>query len=122
LLAVVIGVFAGILIRASKVKQLASSISMVSNYAALGQNGAKGPIKSVLFGNGIFFPVQVLLRRSSPGRRVHPESGTTLAGEPDGLIAEAAVYDQWSIGSFMALGMPGDAITAVMWQTPCTAA
>ncbi len=131
LLAVVIGVFAlsEVLIRASKSASTASSFIGFNGIElptwAEWRGRKKGLIKSVLIGNGIgilpgtgaataAFISYAEAQRSSRNRDNFGK------GEPDGLIASEAANNAVTGGALvptMALGIPGDAITAVMLAT-----
>ena len=131
LLAVVIGVFAlsEVLIRASKSAETATSL--------IGFNGIelprwtewhgrkKGLVKSVLIGNGIgILPgtgaATAAFISYAEAQRSTRNRDNFGKGEPDGLIASEAANNAVTGGALvptMALGIPGDAITAVMLAT-----
>ena len=131
LLAVVIGVFAlsEVLIRASALPDGESKIVKFSGVVlpklSEWSGRVKGLVKSVVIGNviGILpgtgaataaFISYAEARRSAPTRENFGK------GEPDGLIASEAANNAVTGGALvptMALGIPGDAITAVMLAT-----
>ena len=131
LLAVVIGVFAlsEVLIRAAArpdgTRALVDFDGIVLPTLAEWKGRVKGLVKSVLIGNGIgvlpgtgaataAFISYAEARRSAPTRAHFGK------GEPDGLIASEAANNAVTGGALvptMALGIPGDAITAVMLAT-----
>lgn len=131
LLAVVIGVFAlsEVLTRAAAVLEEEPSLvdfaGMVLPRRAEWKGRLKGLGKSVMIGNGIgilpgtgaataAFISYAEARRSSPRRENFGK------GEPDGLIASESANNAVTGGALvptMALGIPGDAITAVMLAT-----
>lgn len=131
LLAVVIGVFAlsEVFIRASQkvseVSELVSFKGVVLPKLAEWQGRTKNLVKSVLIGNVIgvlpgtgaataAFISYAEGRRSSPNREGYGK------GEPDGIVSSEAANNAVTGGALvptMALGIPGDAITAVMLAT-----
>lgn len=131
LLAVVIGVFAlsEVLIRASAMPDNENKIVKFSGIVlpklSEWSGRVKGLVKSILIGNviGILpgtgaataaFISYAEARRSAPTRENFGK------GEPDGLIASEAANNAVTGGALvptMALGIPGDAITAVMLAT-----
>jgi putative tricarboxylic transport membrane protein len=131
LLAVVIGVFAlsEVLIRAAALPdndvKLVKFSGLVLPKWSEWSGRIKGLVKSVLIGNfiGILpgtgaataaFISYAEARRSSPRRENFGK------GEPDGLIASESANNAVTGGALvptMALGIPGDAITAVMLAT-----
>jgi putative tricarboxylic transport membrane protein len=131
LLAVVIGVFAlsEVLTRAAAGRMdqhpLVDFNGIVLPKLAEWKGRVKGLVKSVLIGNGIgilpgtgaataAFISYAEARRSSPNRDNFGK------GEPDGLIASESANNAVTGGALvptMALGIPGDAITAVMLAT-----
>ncbi|MEM1363178.1 MAG: tripartite tricarboxylate transporter permease [Pseudomonadota bacterium] len=131
LLAVVIGVFAlsEVFIRASQkvseVSELVSFKGVVLPKLAEWQGRVKNLVKSVLIGNVIgvlpgtgaataAFISYAEGRRSSPNREGYGK------GEPDGIVSSEAANNAVTGGALvptMALGIPGDAITAVMLAT-----
>lgn len=131
LLAVVIGVFAlsEVLTRAavlrSETTALVSFNGIVLPKMHEWKGRIKGLVKSVLIGNGIgvlpgtgaataAFISYAEARRSAPTRENFGK------GEPDGLIASESANNAVTGGALvptMALGIPGDAITAVMLAT-----
>ena len=131
LLAVVIGVFAlsEVLTRAAAspedIKPLVAFNGIVLPKLSEWKGRVKGLVKSVLIGNGIgvlpgtgaataAFIAYAEARRSAPTRANFGK------GEPDGLIASESANNAVTGGTLvptMALGIPGDAITAVMLAT-----
>jgi putative tricarboxylic transport membrane protein len=131
LLAVVIGVFAlsEVLTRAAAGRMdqqpLVDFNGIVLPKLSEWKGRVKGLVKSVLIGNGIgvlpgtgaataAFISYAEARRSSPNRDNFGK------GEPDGLIASESANNAVTGGALvptMALGIPGDAITAVMLAT-----
>jgi putative tricarboxylic transport membrane protein len=131
LLAVVIGVFAlsEVLTRAAALRddgtQLVGFNGIVLPKLHEWKGRIKGLVKSVLIGNGIgvlpgtgaataAFISYAEARRSAPTRENFGK------GEPDGLIASEAANNSVTGGAMvptLALGIPGDAITAVMLAT-----
>ena len=131
LLAVVIGVFAlsEVLTRAAAspedIKPLVAFNGIVLPKLNEWKGRVKGLVKSVLIGNGIgvlpgtgaataAFIAYAEARRSAPTRANFGK------GEPDGLIASESANNAVTGGALvptMALGIPGDAITAVMLAT-----
>lgn len=131
LLAVVIGVFAlsEVLIRASAKDEDGRSLVSFSGIVLPPLRAWRGRIwglvKSVAIGNGIgilpgtgaataAFISYAEARRSSPNRENFGD------GEPDGLIASESANNAVTGGALvptLALGIPGDAITAVMLAT-----
>lgn len=131
LLAVVIGVFAlsEVLIRAAANREEAKSIvdfvGIVLPKLVEWKGRIKGLIKSVLIGNGIgVLPgtgaATAACISYAEARRSAPTRANFGRGEPDGLIASEAANNAVTGGALvptMALGIPGDAITAVMLAT-----
>lgn len=131
LLAVVIGVFAlsEVLIRAAALRDddapLVDFNGIVLPKLQEWKGRIKGLVKSVLIGTGIgilpgtgaataAFISYAEARRSAPTRENFGK------GEPDGLIASESANNAVTGGALvptMALGIPGDAITAVMLAT-----
>ncbi|MGQ7847322.1 tripartite tricarboxylate transporter permease [Granulosicoccus sp. 3-233] len=131
LLAVVIGVFAlsEVLTRAAALRESEQTLvtfdGMVLPRLSEWKGRLKGLCKSVLIGNGIgvlpgtgaataAFISYAEARRSAPTRENFGK------GEPDGLIASESANNAVTGGALvptMALGIPGDAITAVMLAT-----
>lgn len=131
LLAVVIGVFAlsEVLTRAAAAREDEATLvdfnGIVLPKLHEWKGRIKGLIKSVLIGNGIgilpgtgaataAFISYAEARRSAPTRENFGK------GEPDGLIASESANNAVTGGALvptMALGIPGDAITAVMLAT-----
>lgn len=131
LLAVVIGVFAlsEVLIRASSRLEDAGGLidfdGIVLPRLAEWKGRVKGLVKSVLIGNGIgILPgtgaATAAFISYAEARRSAPTRANFGKGEPDGLIASEAANNAVTGGALvptMALGIPGDAITAVMLAT-----
>lgn len=131
LLAVVIGVFAlsEVLIRASATTNADNKLVKFSGIVLpkLSEwNGrVKGLVKSVLIGNLIgILPgtgaATAAFISYAEARRSAPTRDNFGKGEPDGLIASEAANNAVTGGALvptMALGIPGDAITAVMLAT-----
>ena len=131
LLAVVIGVFAlsEVLIRASAMvdtdKKLVQFSGIVLPRLSEWSGRKKGLIKSVLIGNVIgILPgtgaATAAFISYAEARRSAPTRDNFGKGEPDGLIASEAANNAVTGGALvptMALGIPGDAITAVMLAT-----
>lgn len=131
LLAVVIGVFAlsEVLIRVSKkasqVSDLVDFRGIVVPSRAQWSGRFKGLSKSVLIGNVIgVLPgtgaATAAFISYAEGRRSSPNKANFGKGEPDGIIASEAANNAVTGGALvptMALGIPGDAITAVMLAT-----
>ncbi|MFK7731943.1 MAG: tripartite tricarboxylate transporter permease [Pseudomonadales bacterium] len=131
LLAVVIGVFAvsEVLTRAAAVRDTNQALvefhGMVFPKLKEWKGRLKGLVKSVLIGNSVgilpgtgaataAFISYAEARRSAPTRENFGK------GEPDGLIASESANNAVTGGALvptMALGIPGDAITAVMLAT-----
>jgi len=131
LLAVVIGVFAlsEVLLRAAAKDDadhgLVSFSGIVLPPLSAWRGRVKGLVKSVAIGNGIgilpgtgaataAFIAYAEAQRSSPNRKNFGK------GEPDGLIASESANNAVTGGALvptLALGIPGDAITAVMLAT-----
>lgn len=131
LLAVVIGVFAlsEVLTRASK---LVTDEAIIVDFKGIlipklseWKGRIKGLIKSVAIGNGIgILPgtgaATAAFIAYAEARRSSPNSVNFGKGEPDGLIASESANNAVTGGALvptMALGIPGDAITAVMLAT-----
>ena len=131
LLAVVIGVFAlsEVLIRATKRLDAAPTLiafnGIVLPKLAEWKGRLKGLTKSVLIGNGIgILPgtgaATAAFISYAEARRSAPTRANFGKGEPDGLIASESANNAVTGGALvptMALGIPGDAITAVMLAT-----
>ena len=131
LLAVVIGVFAlsEVLIRASQgvntVSELVSFRGIVLPKLAAWNGRRKTLAKSVLIGNVIgVLPgtgaATAAFISYAEGRRSSPNKENYGHGEPDGIISSEAANNAVTGGALvptMALGIPGDAITAVMLAT-----
>lgn len=131
LLAVVIGVFAlsEVFIRASapisKVSELVAfegirlpSRSMwKGRFRNLGKSVLIGNVIGVLPGTGAATAAFISY---AEGRRSSPNKGGFGKGEPDGIVSSEAANNAVTGGALvptMALGIPGDAITAVMLAT-----
>lgn len=131
LLAVVIGVFAlsEVLTRASK---LVDGEAAIVNFSGIvlpklkeWKGRIKGLLKSVAIGNGIgVLPgtgaATAAFISYAEARRSSPNKDNFGKGEPDGLIASESANNAVTGGALvptMALGIPGDAITAVMLAT-----
>lgn len=131
LLAVVIGVFAlsEVLIRASATtdadSKLVSFSGIVLPKLSEWSGRVKGLVKSVLIGNVIgILPgtgaATAAFISYAEARRSAPTRDNFGKGEPDGLIASESANNAVTGGALvptMALGIPGDAITAVMLAT-----
>lgn len=131
LLAVVIGVFAlsEVLIRAAANRDDAAPLvdfnGIVLPKLLEWKGRLKGLFKSVLIGNGIgILPgtgaATAAFISYAEARRSAPTRANFGKGEPDGLIASEAANNAVTGGALvptMALGIPGDAITAVMLAT-----
>ena len=131
LLAVVIGVFAlsEVLIRATKPGDdgatLISFQGIILPKLAEWKGRLKNLAKSVLIGNGIgILPgtgaATAAFISYAEARRSAPTRANFGKGEPDGLIASESANNAVTGGALvptMALGIPGDAITAVMLAT-----
>ena len=131
LLAVVIGVFAlsEVLIRASSMVETNTSLIRFSGIVlpklSEWSGRVKGLIKSVLIGNVIgILPgtgaATAAFISYAEARRSSPTRDNFGKGEPDGLIASEAANNAVTGGALvptLALGIPGDAITAVMLAT-----
>jgi putative tricarboxylic transport membrane protein len=131
LLAVVIGVFAlsEVLIRASAAtdadNKLVSFSGIVLPKLSEWSGRVKGLVKSVLIGNVIgILPgtgaATAAFISYAEARRSAPTRDNFGKGEPDGLIASESANNAVTGGALvptMALGIPGDAITAVMLAT-----
>jgi len=131
LLAVVIGVFAlsEVLLRAAAKDDADYGLVYFSGIVlpplSAWRGRVKGLVKSVAIGNGIgilpgtgaataAFIAYAEAQRSSPNRKDFGK------GEPDGLIASESANNAVTGGALvptLALGIPGDAITAVMLAT-----
>ena len=131
LLAVVIGVFAlsEVLLRASapitKVSELASFRGVVlpglsrwkGRFRNLGKSVLIGNVVGVLPGTGAATAAFISY---AEGRRSSPNRENFGKGEPDGIVSAEAANNAVTGGALvptMALGIPGDAITAVMLAT-----
>jgi putative tricarboxylic transport membrane protein len=131
LLAVVIGVFAlsEVLIRASAMPTTESKLVKFSGIVlpklSEWSGRKKGLVKSVLIGNVIgILPgtgaATAAFISYAEARRSAPTRDNFGKGEPDGLIASESANNAVTGGALvptMALGIPGDAITAVMLAT-----
>jgi putative tricarboxylic transport membrane protein len=131
LLAVVIGVFAlsEVLTRAAASRDTAAPLvdfnGIVLPKLAEWKGRVKGLVKSVLIGNGIgILPgtgaATAAFISYAEARRSAPTRANFGKGEPDGLIASESANNAVTGGALvptMALGIPGDAITAVMLAT-----
>ena len=131
LLAVVIGIFAlsEVFIRASKkaatVSELAEFKGVVLPRWSEWAGRKAGLAKSVLIGNVIgILPgtgaATAAFISYAEGQRSSPRKDNFGKGEPDGIIASEAANNAVTGGALvptMALGIPGDAITAVMLAT-----
>lgn len=131
LLAVVIGVFAlsEVLTRAASRQNgdvpLVDFDGIVLPKLAEWKGRVKGLVKSVLIGNGIgVLPgtgaATAAFISYAEARRSAPTRDNFGKGEPDGLIASESANNAVTGGALvptMALGIPGDAITAVMLAT-----
>ncbi|PUB13084.1 tripartite tricarboxylate transporter permease [Yoonia sediminilitoris] len=131
LLAVVIGVFAlsEVLIRASAISDADNKLVKFSGIVlpklSEWSGRVKGLIKSVLIGNVIgILPgtgaATAAFISYAEARRSAPTRDNFGKGEPDGLIASESANNAVTGGALvptMALGIPGDAITAVMLAT-----
>lgn len=131
LLAVVIGVFAlsEVFIRASNrintVSELVSFNGIVIPGWRMWKGRFKNLSKSVLIGNFIgVLPgtgaATAAFISYAEGRRSSPNGDRFGNGEPDGIVSSEAANNAVTGGALvptMALGIPGDAITAVMLAT-----
>ncbi len=131
LLAVVIGVFAlsEVLTRAASLSQDEQSLiefnGMVLPRLSQWKGRLRGLFKSVVIGNGIgILPgtgaATAAFISYAEARRSAPTRSNFGKGEPDGLIASESANNAVTGGALvptMALGIPGDAITAVMLAT-----
>jgi putative tricarboxylic transport membrane protein len=131
LLAVVIGVFAlsEVLTRAAEVadedKHLVKFSGIVLPKLAEWKGRVGGLVKSVVIGNVIgILPgtgaATAAFISYAEARRSAPTRANFGKGEPDGIIASEAANNAVTGGALvptMALGIPGDAITAVMLAT-----
>lgn len=131
LLAVVIGVFAlsEVLMRASAPVRTVSELVKFNGVKLPGFGLWKGRFrnlaKSVLIGNVIgVLPgtgaATAAFISYAEGRRSSPRKDNFGKGEPDGIISSEAANNAVTGGALvptMALGIPGDAITAVMLAT-----
>ncbi len=131
LLAVVIGVFAlsEVLTRAAAAREDAAPLvnfdGIVLPKLSEWKGRVGGLVKSVLIGNGIgILPgtgaATAAFISYAEARRSAPTRANFGKGEPDGLIASEAANNAVTGGALvptMALGIPGDAITAVMLAT-----
>lgn len=131
LLAVVIGVFAlsEVFMRASapiaNVSELVSFNGMVFPRLRMWKGRIKNLVKSVAIGNVIgVLPgtgaATAAFISYAEGRRSSPNGGGFGKGEPDGIVSSEAANNAVTGGALvptMALGIPGDAITAVMLAT-----
>lgn len=131
LLAVVIGVFAlsEVLTRAAARQEDGTALvdfnGIVLPRLREWKGRVKGLVKSVLIGNGIgILPgtgaATAAFISYAEARRSSPNKANFGKGEPDGLIASESANNAVTGGALvptMALGIPGDAITAVMLAT-----
>lgn len=131
LLAVVIGVFAlsEVFIRASapisRVSDLVAFNGMVLPSWQMWKGRLRNLTKSVAIGNVIgVLPgtgaATAAFISYAEGRRASPNRDGFGKGEPDGIVASEAANNAVTGGALvptMALGIPGDAITAVMLAT-----
>ncbi|PYG26698.1 tripartite tricarboxylate transporter permease [Pelagimonas varians] len=131
LLAVVIGVFAlsEVFMRASTkqstVSELVSFNGIVLPSLSMWKGRFKNLAKSVAIGNVIgVLPgtgaATAAFVSYAEGRRSSPNGDGFGKGEPDGIVASEAANNAVTGGALvptMALGIPGDAITAVMLAT-----
>ncbi|MGR3513589.1 MAG: tripartite tricarboxylate transporter permease [Paracoccaceae bacterium] len=131
LLAVVIGVFAlsEVFMRASvpisKVSELVSFNGVVFPRLKMWKGRVKNLVKSVAIGNVIgVLPgtgaATAAFISYAEGRRSSPNGDGFGKGEPDGIVSSEAANNAVTGGALvptMALGIPGDAITAVMLAT-----
>ena len=131
LLAVVIGVFAlsEVFIRAaapiSKVSELVAFNGIVLPSWSMWKGRLRNLSKSVLIGNLIgVLPgtgaATAAFISYAEGRRSSPNGASFGKGEPDGIVSSEAANNAVTGGALvptMALGIPGDAITAVMLAT-----
>lgn len=131
LLAVVIGVFAlsEVFVRASQptssVSELVTFNGMILPKLAQWSGRVKNLVKSVLIGNAIgILPgtgaATAAFISYAEGRRSSPNRENFGKGEPDGIVSSEAANNAVTGGALvptMALGIPGDAITAVMLAT-----
>ncbi|MEM9429888.1 MAG: tripartite tricarboxylate transporter permease [Pseudomonadota bacterium] len=131
LLAVVIGVFAlsEVLVRASakisSVSELVNFSGIVLPRLRMWRGRGRNLAKSVLIGNVIgVLPgtgaATAAFISYAEGRRSSPNKEGYGSGEPDGIVSSEAANNAVTGGALvptMALGIPGDAITAVMLAT-----
>lgn len=131
LLAVVIGVFAlsEVFMRASTplatVSELVRFNGVVLPRLKLWKGRVRNLVKSVLIGNVIgVLPgtgaATAAFISYAEGRRSSPNGDKFGTGEPDGIVSSEAANNAVTGGALvptMALGIPGDAITAVMLAT-----
>ncbi|GFE52397.1 C4-dicarboxylate ABC transporter permease [Roseobacter cerasinus] len=131
LLAVVIGVFAlsEVFMRASvhisKVSELVAFNGIVLPSRAMWRGRLRNLSKSVVIGNLIgVLPgtgaATAAFISYAEGRRSSPNRAGFGKGEPDGIVSSEAANNAVTGGALvptMALGIPGDAITAVMLAT-----
>ncbi|MGX9355487.1 tripartite tricarboxylate transporter permease [Roseobacteraceae bacterium S113] len=131
LLAVVIGVFAlsEVFIRASapisKVSELVQFNGIVLPSWSMWKGRIRNLVKSVAIGNVIgVLPgtgaATAAFISYAEGRRSSPNKDGFGKGEPDGIVSSEAANNAVTGGALvptMALGIPGDAITAVMLAT-----
>lgn len=131
LLAVVIGVFAlsEVFMRASAprstVSDLMSFNGVVLPSLSMWKGRTKNLVKSVAIGNVIgVLPgtgaATAAFISYAEGRRSSPNADGFGKGEPDGIVSSEAANNAVTGGALvptMALGIPGDAITAVMLAT-----
>jgi len=131
LLAVVIGVFAvsEVLIRvAANIEEEAATVTfngMVLPRFAEWKGRGKNLVKSIAIGCGIgVLPgtgaATAAFISYAEARRSSPRAAGFGKGEPDGLVASEAANNAVTGGALvptMALGIPGDAVTAVMLAT-----
>lgn len=131
LLAVVIGVFAlsEVFMRASvhisKVSELVAFNGIVLPSRAMWRGRLRNLSKSVVIGNLIgVLPgtgaATAAFTSYAEGRRSSPNRAGFGKGEPDGIVSSEAANNAVTGGALvptMALGIPGDAITAVMLAT-----
>ncbi len=131
LLAVVIGVFAlsEVFMRASaplsRVSELVAFSGIVLPSRAMWKGRLRNLSKSVVIGNLIgVLPgtgaATAAFISYAEGRRSSPNGAGFGKGEPDGIVSSEAANNAVTGGALvptMALGIPGDAITAVMLAT-----
>ncbi len=131
LLAVVIGVFAlsEVMVRASanisQVSELNGFNGVVLPSLAMWRGRVKNLVKSVIIGNVIgVLPgtgaATAAFISYAESARSSPNKAGFGKGEPDGVVASEAANNAVTGGALvptMALGIPGDAITAVMLAT-----